>query len=205
MEAKSKKWIEESHVKISNNFFKDQRILSFNEYIQLMEKEGHNQIRSSTQYTKDMIDYFGTNEDGSFKLFKQEFENSDFRLISLKEVQKKIYKILEIFVEEGMNNKLILLHGSNGSAKTSITNCIFKGLEHYSHQEEGSLYRFHWIFPVNDFGKPGFGLRQEKSFEKEIDSYAKINDEEISSRISCNLKDHPLFYCGITKEIIKKY
>ena len=140
-----------------------------------------------------MMDYFGSNEDGSFRLFDQEFVNPEFKLIGLKNIQKKIYKILNIFIEEELNNKLILLHGSNGSAKSSLITCVIRGLEHYSHQENGALYRFHWIFPTNSYGKPSFGLNQEKRGESDVESYAKLSDDEISCRISCDLKDHPLF------------
>ena len=193
MEAKGLQWIEKTHKNISDAFFRDQRILSFEEYIHILEKDKEQQLRSSAQYMRDMIDHFGTNEDGSFRLFDQEFVNPEFKLIGLKNIQEKIYKILNIFIEEGANNKLILLHGSNGSAKSSLISCIIRGLEHYSQQEEGSSYRFHWIFPIDSYGKPSFGLSQEKRMESDIESYAKLSDDEISCRISCDLKDHPLF------------
>ena len=52
------------------------------------------------------------------------------------------------FVREGRPNRLILLHGPNGSAKSTIASCMMAALEHYSTLDEGALYRFHWVFPV---------------------------------------------------------
>ena len=39
MELKSLEWIEKTHKKINDTFYKDQRVLSFREYMELLEKE----------------------------------------------------------------------------------------------------------------------------------------------------------------------
>ena len=57
-------------------------------------------------------------------------------------------------------NKLILLHGPNGSAKSTFIRCLGRALEHYSTLDEGALYRFSWIFPAQKqhaSGGIGFG------------------------------------------------
>lgn len=184
---------ESIHKSIKEEYEKQNRILSFDEYMELVKKEPVKQIRSSAQYLADMMDFFG--RDGRrFKLFDQDFSDSRFRLIGHEAVQEEIYHILKSFIREGMNNKLILLHGPNGSAKSSIISCLIRGTEEYSAKPEGAVYRFHWIFPADRFGKPGLGLGSGNAKEDDsTQSYAKLPDSDIAARISCELRDHPLF------------
>ncbi len=62
-------------------------------------------------------------------------------------------------MQEGRANRLVLMHGPNGSAKSTVAACILRALEHYSTLEEGALYRFHWVFPSRKTvrGAIGFG------------------------------------------------
>ncbi len=185
---------ESIHKAIKEEYEKQNRILSFDEYLNLVRSEPVKQVRSSAQYVADMMDSFGR-EGSRFKVFDQAFADTRFRLIGQERVQENIYQILKSFIREGVNNKLILLHGPNGSAKSSIINCLMRGLEQYSAQTEGAVYRFHWVFPADRFGKPGLGLGRDGNAREDdsIQSYAKLADTEIAARISCELKDHPLF------------
>lgn len=178
---------------IKRDYEAQHRILSFDEYIEQVRTEPDLHVRSSSQYLLDMIDHFG--RDGKrFKLFDQEFSDSRFKLIGQEAVQEKIYHILRSFIREGANNKLILLHGPNGSAKSSIVSCLMRGLEAYSTHNEGVTYRFHWIFPADRYGKQGLGLASGATSRENdnLTSYAKLPDNEIAGRISCDLRDHPL-------------
>ena len=80
-------------------------------------------------------------------------------VIGQEEVQNAIYRMLAIFVRAGRVHKLILLHGPNGSAKSSIVGALKRALEDYSRKEEGALYRLNWIFPNERLvkGSIGFG------------------------------------------------
>lgn len=181
------------HKQIKDEYEKQNRILSFDEYLELVKGDPGRQVRSSAQYIADMMDHFG--RDGRrFKLFDQDFADPRFRLIGQEGVQESIYHILKSFIREGVNNKLILLHGPNGSAKSSIINCLMRGLEEYSARTDGAVYRFHWVFPADRHGKPGLGLGRDGSVkDDDTASYAKLADTEIAARISCELRDHPLF------------
>lgn len=183
------------HKSIKEEYEQQNRILSFDEYLTLVKEDSANQVRSSAQYMADMMSYFG--RDGMrFRLFDQEFADTRFRLIGQEAVQDHIYQTLQSFIREGINNKLILLHGPNGSAKTSIVSCLMRGLEEYSTKPEGAVYRFHWIFPADSFGKPSLGLGRgagATSKDEELGSFAKLPDSDIAARISCGLRDHPLF------------
>ncbi len=181
------------HNKIHTDFKEQKRILSFEEYLLLIQKSPRQHLRSSAQYIADMMDYYGQDEEsGRFKVFDQNFSDERFWLIGLEQVQENIYRILQSFIREGINNKMILLHGPNGSAKSSLINCLTRGMENYSHAEEGALYRFYWVFPVDKFGKPSLGFSTQTS-DSYSDSFAKLDDSEIAARIPCDLKDHPIF------------
>jgi serine protein kinase len=184
---------ESFHRTIREEYEQQNRLLSFDEYLALVREEPTQQVRSSAQYMIDMMDHFG--RDGKrFKVFDQEFVDPRFRLVGQEAVQDQIYQILQSFVREGINNKLILLHGPNGSAKSSIVSCLMRGLEDYSHRPEGATYRFHWVFPADRFGKPGLGLGGVHGVrEEDFTSFAKLADSDIAARISCELRDHPLF------------
>ena len=80
-------------------------------------------------------------------------------LIGQEHVQEEIYRALSNFAREGRPNRLVLLHGPNGSAKSTIAPCMMAALEHYSMLDEGALYRFHWVFPSQKTirGSLGFG------------------------------------------------
>lgn len=179
---------------VKEEYDKQNRILSFDEYLELLKSEPARQLRSSSQYLADMMDHFG--RDGKrFRLFDQTFADNRFKLVGQEQVQDQIYQILQSFIREGANNKLILLHGPNGSAKSSIVACLMRGLEEYSNRNEGATYRFHWVFPVDRFGKGGLGLSSGATSKDDdgIQSYGKLGDADIAARISCELRDHPIF------------
>src|SRR5690606_28775957 len=93
-------------------------------------------------------------------------------------------------------NRLILLHGPNGSAKSTIVACIMRALEHYSTLDEGALYRFHWVFPSSKTlrGSLGFGPKDSSS---QLGSYAHLPDDQIDAKLLVEVRDHPLFLVPI--------
>ncbi|MCO5144381.1 MAG: serine protein kinase PrkA [Oligoflexia bacterium] len=185
--------ISKIHDSIKSDYEQQNRILSFDEYLDFVRQHSKTQTRSSSQYMLDMFDYFGKSN-GRFHLFDQKFIDERYRLVGHEAVQEQVYQILKRFVQEGLNNKLVLLHGPNGSAKTSFIACIMRGLEEYSNAKEGAVYRFHWVFPADRFGKPGLGFASKDGKQDEsIESFAKLPDVDIAARISCELRDHPLF------------
>ncbi len=195
---------------VKTEFEKNNRILTFDEYISLVAKDARKHTRGSAQYMIDMLDHFGTTTSGEerhFRLFDMEFDDPKFRVIAQDEVQQEIYRSLQNFVKEGINNKLILLHGPNGSAKSSIVQCIMKGLEHYSETPDGAMYRFNWIFPVDRAVKGGLGLGTYSPAKGALESYAKLPEEDVSARICCELKDHPLLLLPATarERLIREY
>jgi predicted Ser/Thr protein kinase len=199
---------------VRETFLRNRTILSFQEYLDAFFEQPRVHARDAAQYTRDCFDYYGTETvqrpagpARRFKLFDRPFDRpgSGTRpfggphegeggapICGHEEVQNAIYRILSTFVRAGRVNKLILLHGPNGSAKSSIVAAIQRALEDYSRKEEGALYRFNWVFPSEKLvkGSIGFG---ETIAGVDGTSYAHLEGEQVDARITCEMKDHPLF------------
>jgi predicted Ser/Thr protein kinase len=194
------KLIREIGNRVKDGFSANRRLLAFDEYLALINAEPTLQCRSAAQYVRDMFDFYGTEtisafatEGTKYRLFDLAFEGGKDRVAGQEMVQQEIYKLLQNFIREGHVNKLILLHGPNGSAKSSLISCIMRGLAHYSQQDVGALYRFNWIFPTHRTVKGGIGFADTGADLSSLKSFAYLRDEQIDARMHCELKDHPLF------------
>jgi predicted Ser/Thr protein kinase len=185
------KWMEE----VNKEEGRYQSVLAFDEYMQLFEKNSEKELRPTNIYLRDMFDYYGSNPNGSFKLFTREHADAPPVYGQIK-TQKRIYQYLQNFMEEGYNNKFILLVGPNGSSKSSLIKKIMLSTEDYSCTDEGSLFTFSWIFPIDQFVKGSLGLSSTGG-DKNINSYAYLEDKDISAIITSELKDHPLLLIPI--------
>lgn len=177
--------------RVQKNYNQNKAVLSFEEYLHILAENPEQQLRGSAGYTADMMDYFGK-KGASFRVFEDIPLNR--KVIGHTRVQNEIYRTLRTFEKQGHNNKLILLHGPNGSAKSSLVQAIMAGIEKYAETTEGAQYSFSWVFPVEKIIRGSFGLQSASSphSDKESRSYAKLSDEEVSARLPCELKDHPL-------------
>ena len=185
------KWMEE----VNKEEGRYQNVLAFEDYMKLFEKNPEKELRPTCIYLRDMFDYYGVNPNGSFNLFAREHADAPPVHGQIK-TQKRIYQYLQNFMEEGFNNKFILLVGPNGSSKSSIVKKIMLSAEDYSATDEGSLFSFSWIFPIDQFVKGSLGLSGSGA-DKNINSYAFLEDKDISAILSSELKDHPLLLIPI--------
>jgi predicted Ser/Thr protein kinase len=96
------------------------------------------------------------------------------------------------FAREGRTNRLILLHGPNGSAKSTFVACLQRAMEHYSTLEDGALYKFNWIFPSQKLTKGGIGFGGGIESGGGQETFAYLEDEMIESKIADEMRDHPL-------------
>src|SRR5688572_3456256 len=185
---------------VRDDFTRNRRVLSFTEYLNLVVAEPLRQLRSSTQYIVDCFDHYGSQtvkypwgEVTRFKLFDAPWANGEDRLFGQEIVQNQVYEVMRSFVRDGRPNKLILLHGPNGSAKSTFVRCLGRGLEHYSTLDEGALYRFSWIFPAQKSTKGGIGFGGVGGQAIEaMESFAYLPDDQIDARLGDELRDHPL-------------
>ena len=185
------KWMEE----VNKEEGRYVNLLAFDDYMNLFEKHPQKELRPTNIYLRDMFDYFGQNENGSFKLFTREHSDAPPVHGQVK-TQNRIYQFLQNFMEEGFNNKFILLIGPNGSSKSSLVKKIMLSAEDYAATDEGSLFSFNWIFPIDQFTKGSLGLSGGMS-DRNLNSYAFLEDKDISAIITSELKDHPLLLIPI--------
>lgn len=191
--------------RVQRDFEQERRLLSLQEYLELFANDPLRHSRDAARYLRDAFDFYGCtvverpwSTLTRFKLFDLPFlpaaEARREQLIGQEAVQGEIYRVLSNFVREGRPNRVILLHGPNGSAKSTVASCIMRALEHYSTQPEGALYRFHWVFPNEKTlrGVIGFGGKRGSALGQE-DSYAHLPEEEIDARLFMEVRDHPLF------------
>jgi serine protein kinase len=185
------KWMEE----VNKEEGRYVNILAFDDYMSLFEKNPQKELRPTNIYLRDMFNYFGKNPNGSFKLFSREHADAPPVHGQIK-TQTKIYQFFQNFMEEGFNNKFILLIGPNGSSKSSLIKKIMLSAEDYAATDEGSLFSFNWIFPIDQYVKGSLGL-SGSSTDRNIHSYAFLEDKDISAIMNSELKDHPLLLIPI--------
>ena len=200
---------------MERRFREGRRVLSFQQYLELFAQDPARHGRDAARYVRDMFDYFGTRtvtrpwgELTRYRLFDLPWDPPsgagadqpagayhprDAVLIGHEELQAEIYRVLSNFTQEGRANRLILMHGPNGSAKSTVAACILRALEHYSSLDEGALYRFHWVFPSRKTVRGAIGFGGEVKASAAGASYAHLQEEQIDARLVMELRDHPIF------------
>ncbi|HYX39760.1 MAG TPA: hypothetical protein VE954_42235 [Oligoflexus sp.] len=202
----------------SRSLFQERQvILSFSGFLRKVKERPTFMIRNSSQYLYDTFNYFGRTEPGDgledfarWKVFDLG-THKNVPIVGSEGVQDEIYKVITGFVRQGYSNKLIMLHGPNGSAKTSIIESIGHAMQRYSEADEGAVYRFNWIFPTDKsltskamgaVGPIGFtGMREEDSSIRE-DSFAFLDESKIASKIHSEYKENPLFLIPMPQRAI---
>lgn len=184
---KSKESFEAKHV-----------ILSFQDYLKLLAAKPYSLTRSAAQYMRDLFDHYGVYEAPGisstilrWRLFDDVEGGGNSQVFGQEEAQNQIYEVLAGFAEKGRSDRFLMLHGPNGSAKSSLVEAIRLGLERYSRDDSAPLFRFSWIFcEGGDKGTLGFVQTGEILG---LDSLAHVDDRLISSRLPCEMKDPPFF------------
>lgn len=183
---------------VKGEFAANRRVMSFDEYFEAFVAEPVRHARTAPLYVRDCIAYYGRDEiqrpEGTvvrYRIFDCPWDGGRDRLVGQEGAQDALFRLLNNFVREGRVTRLLMLHGPNGSAKTSLIQCIARGLEDYSETDEGAVYRFNWVFPSRKVAKKqlGFGATDGPLA---LDSFAKLDDEDVDARVPGDLRDHPL-------------
>ncbi len=177
----------------------DQRnVLTFSEYLAEFASNPTRHLRDAASYLLDAIDHFGTEtvtrpwgEETRYKIFDQGFADPYQRLVGQENAQARFREAIASLVRDGRVNRLIVIHGPNGSAKSTLVKSLFNGLDYYSRLPEGAIYRYRWVFPTRKTGSGtiGFGARLRRD---NIESFAHLEDDQIDSTLECEVRDHPL-------------
>lgn len=200
--------IQELNQSAQSLFHKQQTILSFGGFLERVMARPEALMRNATQYLFDTVDYFDKYELRGpdrgvhrWKIFDIGTERN-IPVIGNENVQEEIYQTLASFVRQGYSNKLILLHGPNGSAKTSMIDSISNAMRQYSETDDGAIYRFNWIFPTDKTATPqahgegpiGFaGGRRGVDARVDDVSFAFTDERKIASKIPSEFKENPIF------------
>jgi predicted Ser/Thr protein kinase len=185
---------------IQSHFDHEGKPAGFAEYLGRVLEHPARHCRGAAHYIRDAFDHFGversrtpTGETRRFKMFDAAFNEGSGRVAGQEEAQEAIYRLLNNFAREGKVNRLILLHGPNGSAKTSLIRAIARGMEQYSLTEPGALFKFRWLFPTEKLEREAIGFGEKTSGgDRRIETYANLPADEIDAVLECELKDHPL-------------
>jgi len=198
--------IESVAKRVEQRFLASQRVLSFDEYFELWAKKPVPQSRDASRYLRDVFDHYGKEDVvhpwgtfTRFRLFDLPWEaDRHGALIGQEHVQDEIYRALSNFAREGRPSRLVLLHGPNGSAKSTIVACMFRALEDYSQKDEGALYRYNWVFPSSKTLRGNLGFnKDENPATPPQTSYAHLGDDHLDSKLALEVRDHPLFLIPI--------
>lgn len=199
--ANAKEWIRRTETQIKKEFDINRRILSFDEYLQVFLQKPDQQLRSSAETLLAACDYFGKEAHslaGSkakdvfrYHAFDGSEEDPTLKVVGQEKVQTQIYRSLTSFSRQKINNRLVLLHGPNGSAKSTLVRSLMHALERFSRLPEGATYTFNWVFPAEKIIKKSMGLQTYAESPHVTEGFAKLNDEDIAARFPCDLRDHP--------------
>jgi serine protein kinase len=186
---------------VATEFAAAGRLLSFDEWFEHLLQEPRVHARNAAQYVRDALDHFGREEvrtpQGTvnrFRLFDRGFDDGP-RLVGQERGQNELYEVLDGYCRLGRVDSLVLLHGPNGSAKSTLLECLQAGLEAYSKTDGGVAYRFAWVFPTREQtgGGIGFGAGQALREVLGDESFARLDSDVIQARLTDENKDHPLY------------
>jgi len=186
---------------LKDEFGRKKRVLSFAEYFALFWEAPHIHARNAARYLVDAFEYYGSytcerpwGEETRYRLFDAPFNGGRGLLVGHERAQASVYRILRNFTREGRVTKLVLLHGPNGSAKSTFIECIQRALVDYSTKDEGALYTFRWVFPTSRVGKKrfGFDVKGGEELPPDLATYAYLEDDQVDVRLGPEMRDHPL-------------
>jgi serine protein kinase len=190
---------------VAEEFQSTRRILSFDEWFDLLCREPTVHARCAAQFVKDAFDHFGrrdvrtpSGQISRHRLFDCEFDGWH-RLVGQEEAQNELYEAIAGFARLGRINKLVLLVGPNGSAKSTMLESLQRALEVYSRTDRGALYRFAWVFPNRRQQSGGIGFSNVPGLRDALgeETFARLSGPEIDARLVDEGKDHPLYLLPI--------
>lgn len=179
-------------------FDNNKRILTYPEYLDYAFNDLSLSCRDAASYVRDCFDYYGSytvdrpwGQERRWALFDTPFDEGRDNLVGQEAAQDELYTFLCGFAQERRVDRLIVLNGPNGSAKTTLVTALMRALEAYSATDEGALYTINWVFPsrttLSRIGFQGTGVKVENA-----ESFAHLLDEDVDARLRCEVRDHPL-------------
>ncbi len=179
--------------------YRDRRgVMSFTQYLSVFARRPRTALRDASRYVLDAMDYFGSartlhpwGEVTRHKIFDLDYDDGSRRLVGQEKAQSAVRSAIASQVRDGGVNRLLLIHGPNGSAKSTLINGLFSGMDRYSRLDEGEMFRFRWIFPARKTSTERIGFRARLDRGNQ-DTFAHLEDDEVDATLDCEFRDHPL-------------
>lgn len=141
---------------------------SLNQYLGIVQ-ENPKVCRSAYQRIYDMILTHGFEEYVEYKkrikkynFFNDPFEDGKNAVYGLDvHLMKLVNAFRSAARRYGTEKRILLLHGPVGSAKSTVTRLLKRGLEEYSRTLEGALYSFSWVRKTLQDDRKIFGNAEE--------------------------------------------
>ncbi|HET6266368.1 MAG TPA: serine protein kinase, partial [Acidobacteriota bacterium] len=129
---------------------------TFDDYVAMVSTEPRI-ARTAFQRIYDMIMSHGYEEfyDGKEKLIRYHFFSNPLfsKSDAIYGLEISLMNLVQVFKSAaqryGPERRVLLLHGPVGSSKSTIVRLLKRGLEEYSHTEEGAVYSFGWSIPAD--------------------------------------------------------
>jgi len=194
------KFLEEVKSGALREFAQKKLILSFREFLELFAASPVALGRTAPQYLADVFEHFGAEpvpgiggrSTRRYRLFDAAFDGGERPVFGEETVEQDIRARIRSFAATGKANRLILIHGPNGSSKTSLVDCLFRAMEHYSHEPAGALYTFNWVFVEREDSSGRMGFERSAAADAG-ESLAHVDGKDLSCRIPCEMRDNPIF------------
>jgi predicted Ser/Thr protein kinase len=201
-------FLEKIAARTLERFETNRRLLSFSQYLEMVQENPACHTRDAARYLRDCFDHFGVQEldtpvgkQRRWSLFDCPFDEGQDRLVGQEHAQQEFYRVLTRFVKNGRIQRLALLHGPNGSAKSSFIGCVMRAMEAYSHTDQGALYRFNWVFPTEKIARGAIGFGEGGGGVAPTDTYAFLDDLDVDAKLVCELKDNPLLLLPVEERV----
>lgn len=194
---------------VLRDFEGSRTILSFDQYVALVRATPERFLRDAAVYVLQCFEHFGSypvrrygRTRRRWKLFDGTSPLGDGAvasesLVGQEHLQDRYHRLLCDFAREGRANRLALLHGPNGSAKSTFSRVLTRALETFSRTDDGALYRFNWIFQKGAGGK-SIGFSDGHS-DTPSHSLAHIPQDQVESRFGTELREHPLLLLPVAQ------
>ncbi|MEA3378889.1 MAG: hypothetical protein U9Q69_04585 [Nanoarchaeota archaeon] len=198
------------------DFQRLQKIFTFQEFLKYTMENPNLAIRTSYQYLNDAIKFYGVSQIKdcgetipTYGIFKDPFNNGTNQIFG---AQRALHNIVDEIrssaMEEG-KERMIMIHGPPGTAKTAIVDLLAEGLKRYSTTDGGAIFRFFWEFDANHIllkkpsHKIGFAKREQKN---------SFSSQSEPIRSPCHLNENPLYLIidkekrqALLEEIVSNY
>lgn len=165
------------------------------EYLDMVCADPYRHTRTTYQLAFDMIQHFGseTFEDSGetvrrYKLFDDPFNEGKNAIYGLERTISRLVKYIRAGAREEGKERIFVLHGPVGTAKTSIIDLIGRGMEAYTATEQGAVYSFAWRFGKDFHNVEGGSLGFGGNYKPDV---AGITDPV--AVLPSQMREHPLF------------